>query len=55
MRADILEKRVAEDLKAGKKPFFVGATAGTTVMGEDSAWVQRAVAFLRSTLCRGLR
>ncbi|EER07579.1 Glutamate decarboxylase, putative, partial [Perkinsus marinus ATCC 50983] len=33
MRADILEKRVAEDLKAGKKPFFVGATAGTTVMG----------------------
>ncbi|KAF4751186.1 Glutamate decarboxylase 2 [Perkinsus olseni] len=33
MRADLLEKRVTEDLAAGKKPFFVGATAGTTVMG----------------------
>ncbi len=28
-----LEKRIKEDIAAGKKPFFVNATAGTTVLG----------------------
>ena len=30
MRADKLEERIVEDIKAGRKPFFVSATVGTT-------------------------
>jgi hypothetical protein len=30
---DKLESLVKESLRAGEKPFFVGLTAGTTVLG----------------------
>ena len=33
MRSDKLVEMILEDLKAGKTPFFVNATAGTTVLG----------------------
>jgi glutamate/tyrosine decarboxylase-like PLP-dependent enzyme len=33
MRPAALERAVAIDLQAGRRPFFIGATAGTTVLG----------------------
>ena len=33
MRVDVLEEKISHTQSAGKKPFFVGATAGTTVRG----------------------
>lgn len=33
LRVDILEQKIKEDIGKGLKPFFVNATAGTTVMG----------------------
>lgn len=33
MRVDLLEEQVKKDLEAGLTPFFVNATAGTTVLG----------------------
>lgn len=33
MSVDALEKRIQADIKSGLRPFFVNATAGTTVMG----------------------
>lgn len=33
MRVDLLGQRIQEDLAAGRRPFFINATAGTTVRG----------------------
>jgi sulfinoalanine decarboxylase/sulfinoalanine decarboxylase/aspartate 1-decarboxylase len=33
MRADLLETQIKKDIQAGLTPFFVNATAGTTVLG----------------------
>ena len=33
MKTDLLEKAIKQSLEKGEKPFFIGATAGTTVYG----------------------
>ncbi|KAF4677253.1 Glutamate decarboxylase 2 [Perkinsus chesapeaki] len=47
MRADLLESQVAQDIAHGKKPFFVGATAGTTVWGTEAGAFDDLIALRR--------
>lgn len=42
MNVQMLEQYIAEDVAAGKVPFFINATAGTTVMGKFDPFVEIA-------------